>query len=86
VGAAVTFSVLPCATGVAVTRGGHGTLTSRGRLLLPVAVRRVLHLEPGQRLLVAAHPDRDLLIAYTMTALDAMTAWLHDARIDGAAA
>jgi hypothetical protein len=83
---ALTFSVLSGVTGVAVTRGGYGTLTGRGRLLLPVAVRRVLRLEPGERLLVAAHPDRDLLIVYTMTALDAMIAWLHGAPTYGAAA
>jgi hypothetical protein len=40
---------------------------------VPLAVRRVLRIEPGDRVLVAAHPDRDLIVAYTMPAVDAMT-------------
>ena len=85
-GMPVSFSVLPGGTGLVVTRGGSRTLTGRGRLLLPVAVRRVLHLEAGDRVLVAGHADRDLLIVYTMAALDAMTAWLHDTHKHGTAA
>ena len=76
-GMPVSFSVLPGGTGLVVTRGGNRTLTGRGRLLLPVAVRRVLHLEAGDRVLVAGHADR--LIVYTMATLDTMTAWLHNA-------
>jgi len=36
-----------------------------------------LRLDPGDRLLVAAHVDRGLLIAYTMPALDAMVSGFH---------
>jgi hypothetical protein len=85
-GLCLGFSVLPGATGVVVERGGHAILNGRGRLLLPVPVRRALYLERGDRVLLAAHPDRDLLIAYTRNAIEAMTSWLHASLASGAAA
>jgi hypothetical protein len=85
-GLCVGFFVLPGSIGVAVERGGQAALNGRGRLLLPVSVRRALHLEPGDRVLLAVHTDQDLLIAYTMTALEAMTSWLHASAADGAIA
>lgn len=76
-GQPVAYSLLPDGAGLVVEPGGPSALTGLRRLSIPLAMRRVLHLEPGDRLLVAAHPDRDLLVAYTMAALDTMTSCLH---------
>jgi hypothetical protein len=57
--------------------GGLDTVTSQGHLRLPADLRHALRLDPGDRVLVAAHADRGLLIAYTMPVLDAMVSDCH---------
>lgn len=52
--------------------GGQCTIGRQGHLVLPSPVRRSCGVEPGHRLLVLAYPDRSLLVAYTMTALELM--------------
>jgi hypothetical protein len=54
---------------VAITRQGH--------LRLPLSVRHACRLRAGDRLLLVACPDRSLLVAYTMSALDAMVLAHH---------
>jgi hypothetical protein len=51
---------------------GRHTVTSQGHLRLPAAVRRVCRLEAGDRLLLAACPARNFLVAYPMFVVDAM--------------
>src|SRR5690606_10912472 len=75
-GLSVTYLLLPASVGVVVVRRGPATLTGLGQIQLPVPVRRALHIEPGDRLLLAAHVDQDQLVAYTTAALDMMTAQL----------
>lgn len=53
------------------------TVTRQGHLRLPTSVRRACRLEPGDRLLLAAYPDRDLLVAYTASTLDHMLLTYH---------
>lgn len=44
----------------------------QGHLRLPARVRRACHLSSGDRLLMAAYPDQNLLAVYTMASLDTM--------------
>ncbi|RBQ05728.1 hypothetical protein DQE82_25815 [Micromonospora sp. LHW51205] len=48
------------------------TIGGQGHLVLPSSVRRSCGIGPGHRLLVLAYPDRSLLVAYTMSALELM--------------
>jgi hypothetical protein len=73
----ITLTVIFGAVVAAAEPGGRETVTSQGHLRLPADLRHALHLDPGDRLLVAAHVDRGLLIAYTMPALDAMVSDFH---------
>jgi hypothetical protein len=58
---------------VVVQPGGEGhTVTSRGHLRLPADLRHALDLNPGDRLLLAAHPEHGVLVAYPMGTLDAL--------------
>ena len=57
--------------------GGVVSLARRGHLPLPAAARRWCALQPGDRLLLAAAPQHDLLLVHTMTALDAMVSAFH---------
>ncbi|GAA4855413.1 hypothetical protein GCM10025787_44300 [Saccharopolyspora rosea] len=57
--------------------GGLFTLTRRGHVPLPIAVRRWCGLQPGDRVLLAAAPEKQLLVVHTMAALDAMVAAFH---------
>jgi hypothetical protein len=52
--------------------GGHGGLpiTRQGHLRLPASVRHACRLHPGSRLLVAAHPDTEVIVAFTTRVLD----------------
>jgi hypothetical protein len=56
---------------------GRKTVTSQGHLRLPADLRHALRLNPGDRLLVVAHPHQGLLVVYTMPALDAMVLGYH---------
>ena len=76
-GLPITLLVLPGAIVVAAQPGGRETVTGHGHLRLPAGLRHALKLKPGDTLLVAAHPDRGLLVAYTMSTLDAMVAAYH---------
>jgi hypothetical protein len=53
------------------------TVTRQGHLRLPSSVQRACRLKPGDRLLLAACPDRDLLVAYTASALDHILLTYH---------
>jgi hypothetical protein len=59
---------------VVATRQANGylSITRQGHLRLPSAVVRRLRLGVGDRMLLAACPEPDLLAAFTMSAVDAM--------------
>ncbi|MET7423646.1 AbrB/MazE/SpoVT family DNA-binding domain-containing protein [Dactylosporangium sp. NPDC005555] len=48
-----------------------------GHLQLPVAVRRWCDLAPGDKVLLAAEPDQQLLVIHPPTTLDAMITQAH---------
>ena len=63
--------------------GAREAVTGHGHLRLPASVQRACRLQPGDRLLVAAHPDAGLLAAYTPSALDQMVLAYHCAHGPG---
>jgi hypothetical protein len=71
-GLTIALLVLPGAVVAAAHRSGQITVTHRRQLRLPAALRHSMRLEPGARLLMAADLHRDLLVVYTMTAVEAM--------------
>ena len=58
-------------------RDGQHAVTRDGRLRLPATVRRVCCLNAGDRLLLAACPARNFLVAYPMFIVDAMLLAYH---------
>jgi hypothetical protein len=58
-------------------RHGPHSITNQGHAQLPLAIRRAFGLEAGERLLMAACPDHDLLVVYTMASLDAIILAYH---------
>lgn len=81
------FRTLGWTTGQAITIAGENgilaihprpcgpeTLNSAGFLHLPAAIRQRHRIHHGEPLLVAAYPDRDLVLIFTAAALDEMTA------------
>lgn len=63
---------------VATRSEGPHSVTSQGHLQLPAPIRHTCRLKPGARLLVTAFPDRDLLVAYSGSALDVMLRVYHE--------
>jgi hypothetical protein len=62
---------------VAAHPDGREAVTKQGHLRLPADLRHSLRLNPGDRLLVAAHPAQGLVVAYTMPVLDTMVSGYH---------
>jgi len=56
----------------AVNGAGPHRIAARGHLRLPASVRHSAHIQAGDRLLLAAHRDRGLMIVYPPAVLDAM--------------
>lgn len=56
---------------------GVFTLTRRGHLPLPTAARHWCALTSGDRVLLAAAPEHQLVLIHTMAALDAMVTAFH---------
>src|SRR5262249_45414050 len=76
-GLPVAMSVLLGAVVIVPDHDGPYTITRQGYLRLPASVRHACRLEAGDRLLLMACPGRDLLVAYTMAALQAMLLTHH---------
>ncbi|MBQ6640301.1 MAG: hypothetical protein IJH84_04605, partial [Saccharopolyspora sp.] len=57
--------------------GGLCTLTRRGHIPVPLSARRWCHVQAADRVLLAATPEHDLLVIYTMAALEAMVTAFH---------
>jgi hypothetical protein len=68
-----------------VRTDAHGvfSVTKQGYLRLPATVRHCCGLVPGDRVLLAADPRRDLLIVYPPAALDDLFAQRHAGLWDG---
>jgi hypothetical protein len=68
-----------------VRTDAHGvfSVTMQGHLRLPAPVRHCCGLQRGDRVLLAAAPDRDLLIVYPPTALDDLLAQHHAGLLGG---
>lgn len=66
-------------TALAMTPDTDGLLpiARRRHLPLPAGVRRWCVIRPGDRVLLAANPQRQLLLVHTMAALDAMITSFH---------
>jgi hypothetical protein len=62
---------------------GVFSVTTQGHLRLPAPVRHCCGLLPGDRVLLAADPDRDLLIVHPPAALDDLLAPYHAGLLDG---
>ena len=63
----------------------HGvfSVTKQGHLRLPATARHCCGLVPGDRVLLAADPQRGLLIVYPPAALDLLLNPRHAALLDG---
>jgi hypothetical protein len=71
-GQPVTFAADSHRGVLLIRRGGLEAITGQGHLRVPARVRHMLRLSAGERLLVAAFAQHDLLIVHTMAAVDAM--------------
>jgi hypothetical protein len=76
-GLAVAVSIIREAVAVIPHHDSRHTVNQQGHLRLPATVRHLSRLKAGDRLLLAACLDRDVLIAYPMAALDAMVLAYH---------
>jgi hypothetical protein len=65
---------------------GPLSITGRGHLRVPTPVRRWCGLVPGDRVLLAADPDRGRLVLHPPATLDRMIAQAHAVLRDGGAA
>lgn len=83
-GQPITVTVAPSVVLVEPQLDGPEAITQHGHLRLPADVRYALGLTPGDRLLLAAFPDRSILAAYTMAALDSMVLAYHPPLTDRA--
>lgn len=68
-----------------ISRDDHGvfTVTKQGHLRLPATVRHRCGPVPGDRVLLAADPERDLLIVHSPAALDDLLAQRHTEVLGG---
>lgn len=82
----VSISVAAGVIVVSPQPDGAHTITSQGYLRLPASVRHQICLGVGDRVLVAACPDRGLLVAYPMPIVDTMILTYHRSRRDSDAA
>jgi hypothetical protein len=74
----IEVTVVPEAVVLVVSRGdGRRAINGQGHLRLPASVRHSCGLEPGDRVLLAGYRDRQIVVAYTMAALDAMILGWH---------
>jgi hypothetical protein len=76
-GHAVAVTLATGAIMVTSRPGAREVVTQQGHLRLRTSVRHACRLQPGGRLLVAAYPDVDILVAYTAEALDQMILAYH---------
>jgi hypothetical protein len=75
----IAVSVVRETVVIVARHDGHESITGQGHLRLPAPIRHVLRVHAGDRLLLVACPGQGLLVAYTMSALDAMVLAHHSA-------
>jgi hypothetical protein len=63
------------------TPGGHA-ITRQGHLRLPATVRHACRLRAGARVLVAAHPESDVLVVFTTRMLDGVLRACYESLIN----
>jgi hypothetical protein len=61
---------------------GTESITRQGHLRLPARIRHLCRTTPGDRLLVAAAPDADLIVVYTMAHLESILLTHHVSQSD----
>lgn len=76
-GQPITVTITQRALLVVPQAEGPEAITQQGHLRIPKGIRHWFDLKPGDRMLLAAFPDYDLLIAYTFAALDTMIHQYH---------
>jgi bifunctional DNA-binding transcriptional regulator/antitoxin component of YhaV-PrlF toxin-antitoxin module len=72
-----TIAMIPSVGIIVVRLDGPDAITRQGHLRLPANIRHGCRLAGGERLLVMVHPDQDVLVAYTPTAVDRMVSAYH---------
>jgi hypothetical protein len=73
----IMISAMPGAGVCVVRRNGREAITRQGHLRLPARVRHSLRLKGGERLLLLALTEDDVLLAYLASALDDMVVTYH---------
>lgn len=73
----VAMSVLPGAIAVVAQPGSRQAVTRQGHLRLPAALRYGCSINPGDRLLMAALPERSLMLLYGTHVVDEMLLCFH---------
>jgi hypothetical protein len=63
--------------------GGVFAVTGQGHLRLPAPVRRCCGLVSGDRVLLAAYPERDVVIVHPPAVLDGLLAACHAGLLGG---
>ena len=71
-GLRISVSVVQAAAVIVPRHDARESITRQGHLRLPAPVRHMLRVQPGDRFLMLACPDRDILVAFTTPAVDAM--------------
>lgn len=71
-GQPIAISIVQKTVVVISQPNGTESITRQGNLRLPARVRRICHLTPGDRLLIAAAPGPEILVAYTMPSLESI--------------
>lgn len=77
----VAMSVLPGSIAVVAQPGSRQSVTRQGHLRLPAAVRYGCSINTGDRLLMAALPERSLLLLYGTHVVDEMLLCYHSRHI-----
>ncbi|MEV6871452.1 AbrB/MazE/SpoVT family DNA-binding domain-containing protein [Amycolatopsis sp. NPDC051128] len=79
------LDIRECHSLLVVRPDGHGvfSVTNQGHLRLPAAVRHCCGLIPGDRVLLAADPRRDVLIVHPPAVLDDLLAARHAELLGG---
>jgi hypothetical protein len=76
-GQSITISVVQETVVVVSQSTGAESITRQGHLRLPVRIRNICRLTPGNRLLIAAAPGSGVLVGYTMSSLESILLKYH---------
>lgn len=82
-GTPLTISITHGVLVISTDPGGVFGMTSQGHLRLPAPVRKCCSLSPGERVFLAAYPDRGVLLVHPPTVLDTLLAETHTTLLGG---